>query len=92
MRCAELEALEDIRRTAHRRSRICSSIGRRHMATGEQTIAALATHTGIDHAHVQRTARILREVGADLWPQSGRGGGRRARHQLRRRDATQLSA
>jgi hypothetical protein len=54
--------------------------GQRHMATGEQAIAALATHTGIDHAHVRRTARILREASGDLWPQSERGGGRRARH------------
>jgi hypothetical protein len=50
------------------------------MATGEQAIAALATHTGIDYAHVRRTARILREASGDLWPQSERGGGRRARH------------
>ena len=50
------------------------------MATGEQAIAAVATQTGMDYAHVQRVARVLREAGGDLWPQSGKGGGKRARH------------
>jgi hypothetical protein len=50
------------------------------MATGEQAIAAIAMVTGYDRAYVARSARILREAGDDLWPQSGRGGGKSAQH------------
>lgn len=50
------------------------------MATGAESIQAIAYVTGIAPATVHRAARNLREADADLWPKAGKGGGKAAAH------------
>jgi hypothetical protein len=50
------------------------------LATGAAATKRIAQATEALSATVFRTARTLREVGKDLWPEAGKGGGRVAAH------------
>ena len=50
------------------------------MATGAESIEAVAKAMGMPVAPVFAAARALREAQSDLWPQAARGGGKNARH------------
>jgi len=50
------------------------------VATGAKAVARIAEAAGILPATVSRAARTLREANPDLWPEAGKGGGKRAAH------------
>lgn len=50
------------------------------MATGIAAVERFAADTGIPLTSVKHTARVMREADTALWPQSGKGGGKAARH------------
>lgn len=50
------------------------------MATSTAAIEAFAQATGIPHVTMSHIARLLRQERGELWPRSGRGGGKGARH------------
>jgi hypothetical protein len=52
------------------------------MATSSAAIEEFSKVTGIARVTVEHTARMLREAvgGTELWPRSGKGGGKAARH------------
>jgi hypothetical protein len=50
------------------------------MVTSSVVIQALSKEVGIRPVTLGHTVRLLREAGGDLWPLSGKGGGKSARH------------
>jgi hypothetical protein len=50
------------------------------MVTSSVVIQTLSKEVGIRPVTLGHTVRLLREAGGDLWPLSGKGGGKSARH------------
>lgn len=50
------------------------------MATGAQAVELISQATGIPEATVERGSKVLKQFVPNLWPRSGQGGGKSAKH------------